>query len=178
MVVADVGAGVGYTSVRMARRVGPSGKVYATDVQPEMIGLMKQNLGELGIKNVAPLLCKPDNPGLPEGQVDLAIMVDVYHECSHPIETLRGIRRALKPGGRLVLVEFRAEDPDVPIKPEHKMSVAQVRKELEPQGFVFKQNHEFLPWQHILVFEKPEAPAAPPRGEVKTPATAPSPREF
>ena len=155
MVVADVGAGVGYTSVRMARRVGPTGKVLATDVQPEMIRIMKQNLAESRIQNISPALCTPEDPGLPAGQVDLAIMVDVYHECSHPVETLRGIRQALKPGGRLVLVEFRAEDPDVPIKPEHKMSVAQVRKELEPQGFVFKVVHEFLPWQHILVFEKP-----------------------
>jgi ubiquinone/menaquinone biosynthesis C-methylase UbiE len=167
MVVADVGAGVGYTSVRMARRVGPGGKVLATDVQPEMIRLLKQNLAEGRIKNVQPLLCTPDDPGLPEGQLDLAIMVDVYHECSHPVETLRGIRQALKPGGRLVLVEFRAEDPDVPIKPEHKMSVAQVRKELEPQGFVFQQVHEFLPWQHILVFAKPAAAPAPAKDAVR-----------
>ena len=154
MVVADVGAGVGFTSVRLARRVGPEGKVLATDVQPEMIRLLKQNLVDLGVKNVSPVLCTPQEPGLPEGQVDLAIMVDVYHECSHPVETLSGIRKALKPGGRLVLVEFRAEDPDVPIKPEHKMTVAQVRQELEPAGFMLQKQHEFLPWQHILVFEK------------------------
>jgi len=158
MTVADVGAGVGYTSVRLARRVGPTGKVISTDVQPEMIRLLKQNLAELGVKNVSPLLCTPKDPGLPEAQVDLAIMVDVYHECSHPVETLQGIRKALKPGGRLVLVEFRAEDPNVPIRPEHKMTVAQVRKELEPQGFALQKNHDFLPWQHVLVFEKSAEP--------------------
>src|SRR5205807_1085805 len=100
-------------------------------------------------------------------KVDLILMVDVYHECSDPEATLKGLYKALKPGGRLVLVEFREEDPEVPIKPEHKMSVKQVRKELEPQGFVLKDRHEFLPWQHILVFEKPkpaETPASEPAG--------------
>jgi ubiquinone/menaquinone biosynthesis C-methylase UbiE len=156
MTVADVGAGVGYTSVRIARRVGPKGTVLATDIQPQMIRMLRQNIRRLKLESIIkPILCTPQDPKLPEGQVDLVIMVDVYHECSHPVETLQGIRKALKPGGRLVLVEFRAEDPEVPIKPEHKMSVEQARAEVEPQGFPFVKLHDFLPWQHILVFEKP-----------------------
>jgi SAM-dependent methyltransferase len=163
--VADVGAGVGYTSLRLARRVGPEGTVLATDVQPQMIKVLTANLRAAGVRNVKPILCTPTDPKLPEGQVDLVLMVDVYHECSDPEATLRGMRKALKPGGRLVLVEFRGEDPEVPIKPEHKMTVAQVRKEIEPQGFAFKGLRDFLPWQHILVFEKPADDAAgPPPG--------------
>jgi SAM-dependent methyltransferase len=152
--VADVGAGVGYTSLKLARRVGPTGTVYATDVQPEMLRMLVSNARAAGIKNVKPIRCSADDPKLPEGTVDLIVMVDVYHECSDPEATLHGLRKALKPGGRLVLVEFRGEDPDVPIKPEHKMTLAQVRRELEPQGFVFKESLEFLPWQHIITFEK------------------------
>ncbi|HEX8200534.1 MAG TPA: methyltransferase domain-containing protein [Isosphaeraceae bacterium] len=166
--VADVGAGVGYTSVRLARRVGPRGTVLATDVQPQMIRMLSANLRAAGIRNVRPIQCTPTDPKLPEGQVDLALMVDVYHECSDPETTLRGLRRALKPGGRLVLVEFRGEDPEVPIKPEHKMTFAQVRREIEPQGFTFKEKFDFLPWQHIIVFEKPAADAV-------APADAPAP---
>lgn len=154
--VADVGAGVGYTSLRLAKRVGPTGTVYATDVQPEMIQMLRENARLADARNIKPILCTPKDTKLPEGKVDLAIMVDVYHECSYPEETLQGIRKALKPGGRLVLVEFRAEDPDVPIKPEHKMSLRQARLEVEPQGFVFKESLEFLPWQHIIIFEKPK----------------------
>lgn len=154
-VVADIGAGAGYTSLRLARRVGPTGKVLATDVQPEMLQMLAANAREAGVKNIQPIRCTQTDPKLPAGKVDLALMVDVYHECSQPRATLDGLRKALKPGGRLVLVEFRAEDPDVPIKPEHKMTLAQVRKEIEPAGFVFKESLEFLPWQHIITFEKP-----------------------
>jgi ubiquinone/menaquinone biosynthesis C-methylase UbiE len=153
--VADVGAGVGYTSVRLARRVGPEGTVLATDLQPEMLRMLQQNTRAEGLTNVKPVRCTPTDPKLPEGKVDLALMVDVYHECSDPVATLKGLSKALKPGGRLVLVEFRAEDPDVPIKPEHKMTLAQVRREVEPQGFTFKDSLEFLPWQHVIIFEKP-----------------------
>jgi ubiquinone/menaquinone biosynthesis C-methylase UbiE len=154
-VVADVGAGVGYTSLRLSRRVGPEGKVLATDIQPEMIRMLRANMRTFGVKNVVPLLATQTDTKLPEGKVDLVIMVDVYHECSEPEALLQGIRKALKPGGRLVLVEYKAEDPDVPIKPEHKMSTAQARKEVEPQGFAFKEVLDFLPWQHILIFERP-----------------------
>ncbi|MFO0951060.1 MAG: class I SAM-dependent methyltransferase [Isosphaeraceae bacterium] len=154
--VADVGAGVGYTSVRIARRVGPKGTVYSTDIQPEMIRMLRENIREQEINNIKPILCTATDPKLPEGKVDLIIMVDVYHECSAPATTLKGLRKALKPGGRLVLVEFRAEDPEVPIKPEHKMTLAQARREVEPEGFAFKESLEFLPWQHIIIFEKPK----------------------
>ena len=152
--VADVGAGVGYTSIRLARRVGPNGTVLATDVQTEMLAMLADNAREAGFPNIKPIRCTATDPKLPEGKVDLILMVDVYHECSSPEATLRGLRKALKPNGRLVLVEFRAEDPEVPIKPEHKMTLRQVRRELEPQGFTFKKSLEFLPWQHIIVFEK------------------------
>jgi ubiquinone/menaquinone biosynthesis C-methylase UbiE len=155
MTVADVGAGVGYTSMRIARRVGQNGHVLATDIQPEMIRKLKQNAKSMQKdKIITPILCTADDPKLPAGEVDLAIMVDVYHECTHPVETLRGIRKALKPQGRLVLIEFRAEDPEVPILPEHKMTAAQAQREVEPQGFRLAKRHDFLPWQHILVFEK------------------------
>jgi ubiquinone/menaquinone biosynthesis C-methylase UbiE len=154
-VVADVGAGVGYTSLRLSRRVGPEGKVLATDIQPEMIRMLRANMRTFGVKNVVPLLATQTDTKLPEGKVDLVIMVDVYHECSDPEALLQGIRKALKPGGRLVLVEYKAEDPNVPIKPEHKMTTDQARKEVEPQGFAFKEVLDFLPWQHILIFERP-----------------------
>ncbi len=161
-VVADIGAGVGYTSVRIARRVGPTGKVYASDIQPQMITMLRRNVRQMKLdKVITPVLCTATETKLPDAAIDLAIMVDVYHECSHPIETLKGIRKALKPGGRLVLIEFRAEDPEVPIKPEHKMTLAQARKEVEAQGFRFLKNDPRLPWQHIIIFENPkEQPAA------------------
>jgi ubiquinone/menaquinone biosynthesis C-methylase UbiE len=161
--VADVGAGVGYTSMRIARRVGPTGTVLATDLQPEMLEMLAANAREAGVTNVKPLLATSTNTRLPDGKVDLVLMVDVYHECPDPEATLKGLRKALKPGGRLVLVEFRGEDPEVPIKPEHKMTLKQVRREVEPQGFTFKNSFEFLPWQHIIVFEKPAEPKPAPK---------------
>jgi ubiquinone/menaquinone biosynthesis C-methylase UbiE len=161
MTVADIGAGVGYTSLRLARRVGPEGVVLATDLQPEMLRMLAENARRAGVKNVKPLRATQTDTKLPEAKVDLALMVDVYHESSDPEAWLKGVHKALKPGGRLVLVEFRGEDPEVPIKPEHKMTTAQVRKEVEPQGFTFKELHEFLPWQHIIIFEKAAAPAEP-----------------
>lgn len=159
--VADVGAGVGYTSLRLSKRVGPKGVVLATDLQPQMIQMLTQNMKEFGVKNVKPILCTQDDPKLPEAGVDLILLVDVYHECSDPETALKAWRKALKTGGRLVLVEFRGEDPDVPIKPEHKMTLGQVRKEIEPQGYAFKESLEFLPWQHIIIFEKPAKDAKP-----------------
>jgi ubiquinone/menaquinone biosynthesis C-methylase UbiE len=168
--VADVGAGVGYTSLRMARRVGPEGLVLATDIQPQMLQMLASNARTAGVENIRPIRSTATDPKLPEGKVDLILMVDVYHECTHPEATLQGLRKALKPGGRLVLVEFRGEDPDVPIKPEHKMTFAQVRREIEPQGFTFKEKFDFLPWQHIIVFEKP---ADSPAGETEEDAARP-----
>ncbi len=159
--VADIGAGAGYTSLRLSRRVGPEGTVLATDVQPQMLAMLTANAKKAGVKNIKAIRSTQTDTKLPDGKVDLALMVDVYHEASDPEALLQGLRKALKPGGRLVLVEFRGEDPEVPIKPEHKMTLEQVRLEIEPQGFRFKENHEFLPWQHIIIFEKPadEPPA-------------------
>jgi ubiquinone/menaquinone biosynthesis C-methylase UbiE len=155
--VADVGAGVGYHSIRLARKVGPAGIVYATDVQPEMLRMLRENARAARVTNIKPVRCTQADTGLPEGAIDLILMVDVYHECSDPEAVLQGFLAALKPRGRLVLVEFRGEDPDVPIKPEHKMTLEQVRREVEPQGFTFKDSLEFLPWQHVIIFEKPDA---------------------
>lgn len=153
-VVADVGAGVGYHSLILARQVGPKGVVYATDVQPQMLAMLVERAEAAKVENVVPVLCTQTYTGLPPESIDLALMVDVYHEASDPPSLLQGLRKALKPGGRLVLVEFRGEDPSVPIKPDHKMTASQVRKEVEPQGFQFQKRHDFLPWQHILIFEK------------------------
>jgi ubiquinone/menaquinone biosynthesis C-methylase UbiE len=120
-----------------------------------MLRMLRTNARTAGITNIKAVRCTQADPGLPEESVDLILMVDVYHECSDPEATLQGLRSALKPRGRLVLVEFRAEDPEVPIKPEHKMTLDQVRREVEPQGFTFKESLEFLPWQHVIIFEKP-----------------------
>jgi ubiquinone/menaquinone biosynthesis C-methylase UbiE len=154
--VADVGCGAGYHSIRLGRRVGPQGVVYATDLQPEMLRMLRDNAREARVANIKSIRCSQANTGLPEAAIDLILMVDVYHECSDPEATLKGLRSALKPRGRLVLVEFRGEDPEVPIKPEHKMTLDQVRREVEPQGFTFKESLEFLPWQHVIIFEKPD----------------------
>jgi ubiquinone/menaquinone biosynthesis C-methylase UbiE len=153
--VADVGTGAGYHSIRLARRVCPEGKVLATDLQPEMLQFLRQNAKLAGVTNIKPILATQDDPKLPEGKVDLILMVDVYHECADPASFLQALKKALRPGGRLVLVEFRGEDPAVPIKPEHKMTLKQVRREVEPQGLTFKDSLEFLPWQHVIIFEKP-----------------------
>ena len=175
--MADVGAGAGYHSIRLARRVGAKGTVYATDVQPEMLRMLRTNAREAGVTNIKPVRCTQEDPETPRRRVDLIMMVDVYHECSDPELTLKGLRAALKPGGRLVLVEFRGEDPEVPIKPEHKMTVTQVRRELEPQGFTFKESLEFLPWQHILIFERPVEKAKKAEDGDKTdPGDKPAPR--
>jgi SAM-dependent methyltransferase len=158
MSVADIGAGVGYFTLRIARRV-PRGKVYATDVQPQMITLLKQEVQRAGLRNVVPIVCAAEDPKLPPASVDLALMVDVYHEIQNPDAVMPLVRKALKEDGRLVLVEYRAEDPKVPIKPEHRMALRQVRRELEAFGFRVQELHEFLPWQHIVVFGKKGTPA-------------------
>ncbi len=152
--VADVGAGVGYFTWRLARRVGPGGKVIAVEVQQRMLDLMAKNLKDRNVTNVEMVLGGARDPRLPEGAVDLALLVDVYHEFSEPEAMMTNIRRALKPDGRLVLIEYRKEDPAVPILPLHKMSVEDVRSEIEPVGFQFREALEFLPTQHILVFAR------------------------
>lgn len=150
--VVDLGAGVGYFTWRLAKRVGPTGTVIATDIQPEMIELLRSNLRERGIRNVQTVLARQDDAGLPESAADLVLLVDVYHELSQPLRTMRAVRRSLKPRGRLVLVEYRKEDPSIPIHPLHKMTVEQVRAEVEPAGFAFVELLNFLPSQHVVVF--------------------------
>jgi len=157
MVVADVGAGVGYYTVKLAGKVGATGKVYATDIQPEMIRTLRQYVAKKGVTNVEPVLSTATATGLPEGAVDLMILVDVYHEFSEPQKMLAALRRALKPGGRLVLLEFRKEDPNIPIREEHKMSVAEAKQELEAEGFALEKVLHDLPWQHMLFFIKKDS---------------------
>jgi len=153
-VVADIGAGVGYHVWRMSELVGPTGKVIGEDIQDGMIRLMRKNIEDWKLRNVELILGTPTDPKLPANALDLVLMVDVYHEFSDPVAMMRHIRDALKPDGRVVLVEFRKEDPNVPIQPLHKMSVPDVRAELEPLGFKFQRSLEFLPWQHVIFFKK------------------------
>jgi len=160
MVVADIGAGVGYMSLRLAKRVGPSGRVYANDLQPEMLAKLRENAAKGKINNVVTVLGDVADPKLPPNTMDLVLLVDVYHEFSQPQQMLRKIRETLKPDGRLVLLEYRAEDPNVPIVAEHKMTVAQVKTELEAEGFVLQPVIETLPRQHILILRKASAKAA------------------
>jgi ubiquinone/menaquinone biosynthesis C-methylase UbiE len=153
--VADVGAGSGYMTVKMAQRVGPTGKVYANDIQPEMLELLRRRLVKEKITNVEPVLGTFDDPKLPTGALDLILMVDVYHEFSEPQKMLRRMREQLKSGGRLVLLEYRKEDPAIPIRIDHKMTVAEAKMELEAEGFTLSKVDEVLPRQHILIFTKP-----------------------
>ncbi len=152
--VADIGAGAGYFTWRLAERVGPAGRVFANDIQPEMLDLLRKNMETRHLTNVQTVLGAEDDPKLPAARMDLVLLVDVYHEFTEPEKMLRKIRKSLKPDGRLVLLEYRKEDPNVPIRPEHKMSVAEVRAEVEPEGFRFEKTLETLPRQHILIFRK------------------------
>ena len=152
--VADIGAGSGYISIRMAKIVGPMGKVYASDIQQGMLELLQQNVSKAKLDNVTPVLGAIDDPKLPADSLDLAIMVDVYHEFSEPQKMLQRIREALKADGRLVLLEYRAEDANVPILPDHKMTKAQVKQEVEHEGFKQSRVYDDLPWQHLFVFTK------------------------
>jgi ubiquinone/menaquinone biosynthesis C-methylase UbiE len=154
MTVADVGAGTGYMSLRMARRVGPTGKVYANDLQPEMLKKLRSNSQREKLSNVETVQGTESDPKLPPNTMDLVLLVDVYHEFSQPQAMLDKIRESLKPDGRLVLLEYRKEDPSVPIRPEHKMSVAEVKTEVEAEGYKLDQVIEKLPRQHIIVFRK------------------------
>ena len=154
MVVADIGAGSGYMTVRMAKKVGPTGKVYGEDIQPEMIDLLEKRLAKEKITNIIPLLGLTDDPKLPAESLDLALLVDVYHEFSEPQKMLKGLRAALKPTGRLVLLEYKKEDPTIPIRLEHKMTVAEAKLEVEAEGFTLSKVDRRLPRQHILIFTK------------------------
>ncbi len=158
--VADIGAGTGYFTLRMARRVGPGGKVIAVEIQQEMLQLLRERLEKDDVHNVTAVLGSPTDPRLPEDSVSLALLVDVYHELSHPAETVAAIGKSLasaKNGrrpGRLVLVEYRGEDPAVPIKPLHRTTVQQIRAEIEPFGLRWIETKSFLPQQHIIIFER------------------------
>lgn len=153
-VIADVGAGSGYYSFRMAEKVGPGGKVLAVDIQPQMLELIRQRKKARKIDNVEPVLGTETDAKLPAGSVDLILLVDVYHEFAQPFEMVENLVKALKPGGRLVFVEFRLEDANVPIKLVHKMSEKQVIKEMEPHPLKHVETNGVLPWQHIVIFEK------------------------
>ena len=154
LTVADVGAGAGYFTVRLASRVGASGRIYATDLQPEMLKMLAVRLAREQVRNVTLVQGAVDDVRLPVASLDLVLMVDVYHEFAHPQKMLRAIRAALKPDGRLVLLEYRKEDPEVPIRLEHKMSVAEARLELEAEGFGLTRVDGRLPRQHILIFSR------------------------
>jgi len=152
-VVADIGAGSGYFSFRIARKV-PNGKVLAVDIQPEMLALIEETKAADGVDNIEGILGQNDDPNLSLDSIDAAIMVDAYHEFSHPNEMMQSIAYALKPGGRVYLLEYRAEDPAVPIKPLHKMTEAQSIKEMQAVGLKHLKTEGFLPWQHFMVFTK------------------------
>lgn len=154
-VVADIGAGTGYFTFRMAPKVA---KVYAVDVQPEMIEILQTIQKERSISNVEPVLGTETNPHLPPNSLDWAILVDAYHEFAYPREIMMALQTALKPGGRVVLLEYKGENPLVPIKKLHKMTQTQVRAELSAIGYRFIENKRILPQQHLLIFQKPTSP--------------------
>lgn len=154
-VIADIGAGSGYYTFRIARLV-PDGRVMAVDIQPEMIAHLEDREEELGMDNVTAHLGTIDDTRLDPESIDAALMVDAYHEFSHPREIMESIVTALRPDGRVFLLEYRTEDPLVPIKPLHKMSEAQAIKEMEAVGLKWEITHDFLPWQHLIVFRKPD----------------------
>lgn len=153
-VVADIGAGTGYFSFRIARRV-PAGRVLAEDIDPEMIRDLRRTIHERGVTNVEPVLGTVEDPNLPPGGVDVAVLIDAYHEFDHPREMMLAIVRSLKPGGRVIDLEYRAEDPSVRILPHHKMTRAQAVREMAAVGLRLSRADETLPQQHFLVFEKP-----------------------
>jgi ubiquinone/menaquinone biosynthesis C-methylase UbiE len=152
--VADIGSGSGYMTVRLSKRVGTSGAVYAVDIQQRMLDLLEARLRSGRIANVRVVLGAPDDPRLMPESIELALLVDVYHEFSQPQAMLRHIHDALKPGGRLVLLEYRKEDPSIPIRPEHKMGVAEAKKEVEAEGFRLGRVDDALPRQHVLIFNR------------------------
>ena len=151
-VLCDMGCGNGFYTLPLARLTGNGGKVYAVDIQREMLRMLEGRAREAGLKNVRPILSTQTNPRLPKASIDLLLLIDVYHEFSHPKEMLRAIRKSLKPTGRVALAEFRAEDPEVPIKPLHKMSKKQILKEFEANGFKLVDEFDGLPWQHLMFF--------------------------
>ncbi|MEL6108980.1 MAG: class I SAM-dependent methyltransferase [Planctomycetota bacterium] len=158
MAVCDLGCGNGYWTLPMARDVGSTGKVYAVDIQPEMLQKLEQRASRFDLNNIEPVLGKVDNPEVPVDSLDLLLMVDVYHEFSHPQSMLWEIRRALKPQGVVALLEYREEDETVPIKPLHKMAKKQILKEYEANGFKLVREYNELPWQHLMFFARDDSP--------------------
>jgi predicted methyltransferase len=154
MTVADVGAGSGYMTLRLASIVGQTGKVYANDIQPKLLAMVQDKARAQNLKNISIVLGSDTDARLPDNAIDVALLVDVYHEFQHPREMLQSIRRALKPGGRLVLIEYRKEDPTIPIAPTHRLSVAEARTEIESEGFTFDHLNSELTRQHVIVFRK------------------------
>jgi len=155
MYVADVGAGTGFYSIRIALAVAPGGVVYANDIQAGMLERLRAKAAAQKVTNIETVLGTESDPRLPPGRFDLVLMVDVYHELSRPQHVLDRVKEALKPNGRLVLLEFRKEDPKVPIRPEHKMSVEELKAEITPEGYQCDKVVEILPWQHTIFFRKP-----------------------
>lgn len=158
MTVCDMGCGNGFYSLQLAKMVGDMGQVLAVDVQPEMLKLLRDRMEKGGFENISPILGSFHNPRLPGRQVDLILLVDVYHEFSHPEHMLQAMRASLKPDGMIVLLEYREEDPKVPIKPLHKMSKKQVMKELTANEFKLVKEFDGLPWQHMMFFGKNDSP--------------------
>jgi SAM-dependent methyltransferase len=152
-VVVDLGAGTGYFSFPMAER-SPDGKIIAVDLQPQMLEIIESRMAEDGVTNIQPVLATETNPNLPEASVDVALIVDAYHEFSFPLEVMRQVAQSLKPDGRLYLIEYRAEDPSVPIKPLHKMSEEQAKREMKAAGLGWVETGAFLPRQHVLIFKR------------------------
>ena len=153
-VVADIGAGSGYFTFRIAALV-PAGRVYAVDIQPEMLDIIRKRMQRRSVSNVLPVLGEPDEPMLPENAIDAVLLVDAYHEFDYPYEMMRGIVQSLRPGGRVFLIEYRGEDPRIPISPLHKMTRQQATREMQAVGLVWVETRQFLPTQHFMVFEKP-----------------------
>lgn len=155
--VCDLGCGNGFYTMRLAKLVGPRGRVLAVDIQPEMLELLRDRVDARGVTNIEPILGEEDDPRLPVGDIDLILLVDVYHELSDPPKMLAAMRESLRPEGRVALVEFRAEDPAVPIKPLHKMTQRQCLKEFTANGFKLVGQYDELPWQHVLLFARNES---------------------
>jgi ubiquinone/menaquinone biosynthesis C-methylase UbiE len=170
--VCDMGCGNGFYTLPFAKQVGETGKVYAVDIQPEMLELLNDRVKEAKLTNIVPVLGTIVNPKLPDGALDAIVLIDVYHEFSHPEQMLARMRAALKPKGRLILVEFRLEDESVPIRLEHKMSKKQILKELRPNGFKLVEQYNKLPWQHVMFFEPvpPKKPSAARGGKAPKPS--------
>lgn len=152
MTVCDMGCGNGFYALQLAKMVGPDGRILAVDIQPEMLKLLKERAAKQGIKNIVPILGEVEDPKLPKGEIDLILLVDVYHEFSHPEQMLAAMRQSLSPTGLIALLEYRAEDPKVPIKPLHKMTKKQIMKEFPPNGFKLVKEFDRLPWQHMMFF--------------------------